>query len=323
MASLTCPQCNQRCKSLSGLKRHQSSVHADNPGLSIPVTELQRVYHPDLNGTYNVLDIYLISFFTGHRCDRHGVLIPPDAPPEVLTTRADDDWSPFVSRAGFELAEFMFTDAELSQKKINKLLELWAATLVPHSDSPPIANHRNLHQQIDAVELGNVRWENACLRYKGLLPRATRPPEWKTVGYDVWYRDPRQIIKNILASPDLGGHVDYVVYQEFNGEKRQYSNLMSGNWAWRQSVRLTCCSFRCVYNSVSQDTIARDPSTHGSMFIPIILGSDKTTVSVATGQNDFYPLYLSIGNVQNHIRRAHKNALVLIGFLPIPKGQAP
>lgn len=57
------------------------------------------------------------------------------------------------------------------------------------------------------------------------------------------------------------------------------------------------------------------------MFVPVILGSDKTTVSVATGQNDFHPLYLSIGNVQNHIRHAHKDALVLIGFLPIPKGQ--
>lgn len=57
------------------------------------------------------------------------------------------------------------------------------------------------------------------------------------------------------------------------------------------------------------------------MFVPIILGSDKTTVSVATGQNDYYPLYLSIGNVQNHMRRAHKNALVVIGFLPIPKGK--
>lgn len=57
------------------------------------------------------------------------------------------------------------------------------------------------------------------------------------------------------------------------------------------------------------------------MFVPVILGSDKTTVSVATGQNDFHPLYLSIGNVQNHIRRAHKDALVLIGFLPIPKGK--
>ena len=56
------------------------------------------------------------------------------------------------------------------------------------------------------------------------------------------------------------------------------------------------------------------------MFVPVILGSDKTTVSVATGQHEYYPIYLSIGNVHNNIRRAHKNALVLIGFLPIPKG---
>lgn len=63
-----------------------------------------------------------------------------------------------------------------------------------------------------------------------------------------------------------------------------------------------------------------DTSTRGAMFVPIILGSDKTTVSVATGQNEYYPLYLSIGNVQNHMRRAHKNALAVIGFLPIPKG---
>lgn len=56
------------------------------------------------------------------------------------------------------------------------------------------------------------------------------------------------------------------------------------------------------------------------MFIPVILGSDKTTISIATGQNNFYPLYLSISNIHNDIRRAHKNGLVLIGFLPIPKG---
>ena len=71
----------------------------------------------------------------------------------------------------------------------------------------------------------------------------------------------------------------------------------------------------------SQDIISQDPSMHGSMLVPIILGLDKTTVSVATGQNEFYPLYLSIGNIQNHMRRAHKNVLVVIGFLPIPKGE--
>ena len=59
------------------------------------------------------------------------------------------------------------------------------------------------------------------------------------------------------------------------------------------------------------------------MFVPVILGSDKTTVSVATGQHVYHPVYLSVGNVHNCIRRAHKDALVLIAFLPIPKGNQP
>ena len=68
--------------------------------------------------------------------------------------------------------------------------------------------------------------------------------------------------------------------------------------------------------------IAADPNTHGSMFVPIILGSDKTTVSVATSHTEYWPVYLSIGNIHNNVRRAHRNGLVLLGFLAIPKGQS-
>ena len=151
--------------------------------------------------------------------------------------KAEDDWSPFPSRVGFELADFLFTEAELSQKKIDKLLELWAATLVPHGDAPPATNHQRLYRQIDAIELGDVRWENALLKYNGPLPTVTRPPEWKTTEYDIWFRNPREVIRNMLARIDFDGHIDYVAYQEFDGEKRQYNNVMSGNWSWRQSVR--------------------------------------------------------------------------------------
>jgi hypothetical protein len=59
------------------------------------------------------------------------------------------------------------------------------------------------------------------------------------------------------------------------------------------------------------------------MFVPIILGSDKTTVSVGTGNNEYYPLYLSIGNIRNNVRRAHRNGVVLVGFLAIPKSEIP
>lgn len=60
---------------------------------------------------------------------------------------------------------------------------------------------------------------------------------------------------------------------------------------------------------------------HGAAFVPVVLGSDKTTVSVATGQNEYYPLYASLGIAQNHVRRAHRDAVALIGFLAIPKSK--
>lgn len=82
-------------------------------------------------------------------------------------------------------------------------------------------------------------------------------------------------------------------------------------------MRLPCLHIACSHES--QDIIAEDPDTHGATFVPVILGSDKTTVSVATGHNEYYPLYGGIGNAQNHVRRAHRNALAVIGFLAIPK----
>jgi hypothetical protein len=67
--------------------------------------------------------------------------------------------------------------------------------------------------------------------------------------------------------------------------------------------------------------ICKDPDTLDSFFVPIILGSDKTTVSVGTGNNEYYPLYMSIGNIRNNVRRAHRNGVVVVGFLAIPKSE--
>lgn len=58
------------------------------------------------------------------------------------------------------------------------------------------------------------------------------------------------------------------------------------------------------------------------MYCPIVIGSDKTTVSVATGQLEYYPLYFSLGNLRNNVRRGHRNGVVPIGFLAIPKGMS-
>ncbi|KAL4079927.1 hypothetical protein V8B97DRAFT_2020677 [Scleroderma yunnanense] len=90
----------------------------------------------------------------------------------------------------------------------------------------------------------------------------------------------------------------------FRDSAEMYKTINStplGDWAWKQA-----------------DAIAQDPATHGSTFVPIILSSNKTTVSVMMGQNDYYPLYLSIGNIWNKVHHAHCNGVVLIGFLAMP-----
>ena len=53
--ALACPQCHQQCKSLSGLRRHENAIHRAHPGLSVPVAELHRTYHPNLSGMYSTI----------------------------------------------------------------------------------------------------------------------------------------------------------------------------------------------------------------------------------------------------------------------------
>jgi hypothetical protein len=66
--------------------------------------------------------------------------------------------------------------------------------------------------------------------------------------------------------------------------------------------------------------IADDPTCAGAMYVSSIHGADKTTVSVATGNIEYHPLYASIGNIRNSVRRAHRNGVVVVAFLAIPKG---
>ncbi|KAG1846007.1 hypothetical protein C8R48DRAFT_750689 [Suillus tomentosus] len=177
-----------------------------------------------------------------------------------------------------------------------------AATLAKHHDTPPFADHKDLHNVIDATQLGDVPWQCFSAQYTGEQPEVA--PPWMDDEFEVWYRDPRAMAHNIIANPDYKDEIDYVPYREYDASDatRRWKDFMSGDWAWKQA-----------------DTISQDPETHGSALVPIILGSDKTTVSVGTGNNEYYPLYASIGNVRNNVRRAHRDALVIIGFLAIPK----
>jgi Plavaka transposase len=56
------------------------------------------------------------------------------------------------------------------------------------------------------------------------------------------------------------------------------------------------------------------------MLVSVIVGSDKTTVSVAMGHQEYHPVYISPGIISNTAHCGHGNGVILVAFLPIPKG---
>ena len=207
----------------------------------------------------------------------------------------------------------------MSAAHINVLLDLWAASLLEAGGRPLFSDYKQMYETIDSTQLGDVKWQSFTVKYTGDLGADTAP--WIRDSYDVWFRDPREVVRNMLANPEFANEMDYQPFREYDMKTstQRWQDFMSGDWAWRQAVSEGILSLCQLPNLRLQDIIAQDPDCLGSTFVPIILGSDKTTVSVATGQNDYYPLYLSIGNIRNNVRHAHRNGVVLIGFLAMPK----
>jgi Plavaka transposase len=262
---------------------------------------------------------FKLVYFTGIPCDENGDYLPPGAPPPFFPDPPPTDWSPFKSRIHYETAELIYQGIQISAPKINNLLDLWAASLLKLGGEPLFTSHRDLYKTIDEAKSGDVPWKSFNLKYQGPIPDNSVPPSWMTDQFEVWYRDPHEVVKNMLANTDFVGEMDTTPFREYDGNgERRYHDFMSGDWAWQQAVSVTTF-YDVKAHAFEQDIIAEDPETHGAMFVPIILGSDKTTVSVGTGHTEYHPLYAAIGNTHNGLRRAHRNALVVIGFLAIPQ----
>ncbi|KAJ7213376.1 hypothetical protein GGX14DRAFT_534177 [Mycena pura] len=325
-AKLPCPhRCGRRFRNVSGRTQHVNAEHAFDPRVgprhkhhspppssppspsSFPASSPppqndipMREDTPESTPRSRRVDLHPhLTDQTGRPCDRDGNFLDPDAPPPPKAFPPADDFSPYRSLNQFRMADFLYRKVQMSAGEIDELMEIMDGD----GNTPSFAGHEDLYATIDATEQGHVAWQAFEVAYDGPDLDVPNAPAWKRKTYTVYFRDPHDVLRQQLTNPDFKNELDLTpqqVYDE-NGD-REYKNFMSGQWAWRQA-----------------DIIAQDPSTHGSVFVPVISGSDKTTTSVATGQNDFYPLYLTNGLVHNTVRRAHRNAVSLIGFLATPK----
>ena len=302
---------------------HDQNIHTDNLRPLVLTSRLLHILLLMVSLRLNsLLRLYYVTdFASGTPCDEDGYDLPdaPSAPP--IDDVEPIDFYPFGKCTEFEFAEFLYSEVEMSAGKIDKLLELLAALYPEHA--PTFSDHKDLYQMIDNIRQGDISWDSFSVRYNGALPTSDTRPPWMDSTYEVWFRNHLLILESQISNRDFKDEVDYTPKRIFYKGKCRYQDLMSGNWAWEQAVRSNFLALAASsnYSFLSKDKIAQDVSTHGAMFAPVILGSDKTTVSVATGQNDYYPLYISLGNVRNAVRRAHRNAVSLLAFLAIPKSK--
>jgi len=98
----------------------------------------------------------------------------------------------------------------------------------------PFKNHEEMHATIDVSRLGDVPWQ--CMVTDIAEDVDDRTP-WTQMRYKIWYCNPDSVVSNMLDNPDFDRQFDTCAYIELDADQnRRWSNVMSGNIAWRRSV---------------------------------------------------------------------------------------
>ncbi len=138
--------------------------------------------------------------------------------------------------------------------QLNDLLQIWSAR---NTDSPPFSNTDDLYSSIDATTIGSVPWQSFSVMYQGEIETES-PPSWKTTEYEVFFRDPHEVIKNQLANPDFANEMDFSPKRVTDRQgRRRYQDFMSGNWAWQQAVCFNVAPFLFYIILLTQTVICR------------------------------------------------------------------
>ncbi|THU88727.1 hypothetical protein K435DRAFT_679303, partial [Dendrothele bispora CBS 962.96] len=117
---------------------------------------------------------------------------------------------------------------------------------------------------------------------------------------EFYSRDLLECLKSLWGNPDFAGQLivePELHYVDEDMTIRAYHDMHTGKWWWdKQELRKP-----------------------GSTIIPVIISSDQTQLTTFRNKN-WYPVYVTIGNIPKEIRRKpSRQGQMLLGYLPIIK----
>ncbi|KAF8054072.1 hypothetical protein FPV67DRAFT_1442201, partial [Lyophyllum atratum] len=210
-------------------------------------------------------------------------------------TRGHAPWYPFESQKEWEVAEWLMTSG-VSQRKIDSFLKLKS---IREDANPAFHNARSLLQRIDALPR-SPEWMCTALQITG--DEKDVGGNLRTEEVELWHRNPVECIQELLENPLIGARNAYTSQRVFRNQdctNREYGEMNTGDW-WPETQQ--------------------EKLPLGATLVPVILSSDKTSLTSFSGDKQAYPVYLGIGTTAHEIRRQPSaHAMVLVGYVPVTK----
>ncbi|KAI6041032.1 hypothetical protein EDC04DRAFT_2867355 [Pisolithus marmoratus] len=197
-----------------------------------------------------------------------------------------NQWSPFQSEEEWDLACFLMKN--VGQMKINEFLKL---SLVRQS-GVSFSSMCTFLKHVDSLRTGPA-WTCEIIDVVGDM--TAEDGNVRQEQLELWHKDPVECVMELignLAFHDTIAYVPECAHVDSQGTNRIYDEMWTADWWWDVQGKLPA----------------------GATIAPIILSSDKTSLSVFSGDKKAWPVYLTIGNISKDLKCFEKKTCSLAGY---------
>lgn len=123
---------------------------------------------------------------------------------------------------------------------------------------------------------------------------------------ELWRRDPVECVMELIGNPAFRDAMAYVperAYADSEGKNRIYDEMWTADWWWDVQVSSHLRMWRLTRSGTKDMLQGKLPA--GATVAPVILSSDKTSLSVFSGDKKAWPIYLSPSSSASRRKPAH------------------